>query len=216
MLDPKELRIVLNTLTTKRGLLAKSIENPDLDAKTKEDHIATMKLLDSSLVKLAKLAPKPVPAKPSPPIPPQSRKPKVRGAKDPKAVYALIADDSEDSRNLLKGILEDIGIHKIDCVGDGRATQLALQNCSPPFDLVLCDWEMPGQSGLDAYRSVRTLAKLQDTYFIMVTGMTDKAHIREAIQLGIDDYLGKPIDTEVFTKKIKAVLMGNEPPPHTP
>ena len=125
----------------------------------------------------------------------------------------LIAEDNRDSAELLKGILEDLGIAQIDLVENGRAALYALQNCSPPYDIVLCDWDMPEMNGLEVHRNVRTLAKLRDTHFVMVTAISEGSRIREAIQQGIGDYLVKPIDIDILGKKIKSALAGGEPPP---
>jgi two-component system chemotaxis response regulator CheY len=126
--------------------------------------------------------------------------------------YVLIAEDNHDSAQLLRGVLEDMGINRIDVVTDGRAALYALQNCSPPYDLVLCDWDMPEMSGIDVHRNVKSLAKLRDTHFVMVTAISAASRIREAIQQGVSDYLVKPIDIDVLEKKVKAALAGGEPP----
>lgn len=215
MLDPKELKMVLTTLTTRRSWLLKSLENAGLDETTREETTAAIKLLDSSMQKLAKLA-SVFPSKPTinKPVPPASppRKNNRKPAIEPENAYVLIAEDNHDSAELLRGILQDMRITHIDVVTDGRAALYALQNCSPPFDLVLCDWDMPEMSGLEVHRSVRTLAKLRDTHFVMVTAVSESNRIREAIQQGVDDYLVKPIDIEILEKKIKAALAGGEAP----
>ncbi len=80
---------------------------------------------------------------------------------------------------LLRGILEDLGIKKIDTAKDGREAFYALQSCSPPYDVVLCDWDMPEMSGLEVRKQVKQLAKLLDTHFMMVTAVTEAARIRK-------------------------------------
>lgn len=219
MLDAKELKVVLTTLSKRRAWLLKSIEEQSLDATTLEDYQTTLKLLDSSVQKLARLTasssktspPKqPSPAKPSPTSAP--RRAIKRQAVEMEDAYVLIAEDNHDSAQLLRGVLEDMGINRIEVVADGRAALYALQNCSPPYDLVLCDWDMPEMSGIDVHRNVKSLAKLRDTHFVMVTAISAASRIREAIQQGISDYLVKPIDIEVLEKKIKAALAGGESP----
>lgn len=216
MLDPKELKVVLATLTKRRAWLLKNLGETDLAPEAHEENILTLKLLDSSILKLARLAspaPKPATSKPAATPPSTLRKNNKKPVIDPTDAYVLIAEDNRDSAELLKGILEDMGINKIDVVSDGRAALYALQNCSPPYDIVLCDWDMPELSGLEVHRNVRTLAKLRDTHFVMVTAISESSRIREAIQQGIGDYLVKPIDVEILEKKLKTALAGGEPPP---
>lgn len=219
MLDAKELKVVLTTLNKRRAWLLKSIEEQTLDATTLEDYQTTLKLLDSSVQKLARLTTSPgktnppkqtAPAKPSPTSAP--RRAVRRQAVEMEDAYVLIAEDNHDSAQLLRGVLEDMGINRIEVVADGRAALYALQNCSPSYDLVLCDWDMPEMSGIDVHRNVKSLAKLRDTHFVMVTAISAASRIREAIQQGISDYLVKPIDIDVLEKKIKAALAGGEPP----
>lgn len=122
----------------------------------------------------------------------------------------LIAEDDADSVELLRGILEDMGVEHIDVVVDGRAALFALQNCSPPYDIVLCDWDMPEMTGLEVRKAVKNLARLQDTHFIMVTVISEAVRIKEAISHGVNDYIVKPADTDILEKKLKAALAGTD------
>jgi two-component system chemotaxis response regulator CheY len=213
MFDPKELKVVLSILTKRRVWLLKTMEDKDLDAGTREENTLAIKLLDSSIQKLSKLASAP-PAKPAAKLassaPPLPRKNSRRPPVEPENAYVLIAEDNHDSAELLRGVLEDMGIRHIEVVSDGRSALYALQNCSPPYDLVLCDWDMPEMSGLEVHRNIRTLAKLRDTHFVMVTAVSENNRIREAIQQGINDYLIKPIDIEILEKKLRVALAGGE------
>lgn len=215
MLDPKELKVVLATLAKRRAWLLKSLEDADLDSSTREETTLAIKLLDSSMQKLSRLSsvfPAKPPASKAAPTTPAVRKSNRRPAVEPANAYVLIAEDNHDSAELLRGILQDMGIAHIDVVNDGRAALYALQNCSPPYDLVLCDWDMPEMSGLEVHRNVRALAKLRDTHFVMVTAVSESNRIREAIQQGVNDYLVKPVDVEVLEKKLKTALAGGEAP----
>lgn len=214
MLDAKELKVVLATIAKRRAWLLKALEDQSIDHVVRDDHLTTLKLLDSSVQKLARMntvqPAKPAAQKPLP-QPSQSRRAVKRAAVAPADAYVLIAEDNRDSAQLLRGVLEDMGISKIDVVEDGRAALYALQNCSPPYDLVLCDWDMPEMSGIDVHRNVKSLAKLRDTHFVMVTAISEAGRIREAIQQGVSDYMVKPIDIDVLEKKLKTALAGTEP-----
>lgn len=215
MLDSKELKIVISTLTKRRAWLIKSLEDKDLDSAQREENIATLKLLDSAMQKLSKIPtqaarPSNIPA----PVPANAKKsPRKKKAVAPEDAYVLIAEDNPDSAELLRGVLEDMGIQKVEVVEDGRAAVYALQNCSPPYDIVLCDWDMPEMNGLDVRKSVKSLAKLQDTHFVMVTAISEASRIREAIQHGVNDYIVKPVDVEVLEKKLLVALKGGEAEP---
>lgn len=215
MLEAKELKLVISTLTKRRAWLLKSLEDTALDESQRQELRNTIKLLDSSLKKLAKLGAARTPAAPAVPTPPP-RKTKRKTAIDPEDAYVLIAEDNIESAQLLRDVLEDMKIGQIEHVEDGRSAVYALQNASPPFDIVLCDWDMPEMNGLEVRKAVKNLAKLQDTHFVMVTGVSEAGRIREAIQHGVDDYIVKPVDINVLEGKLRAALAAEEPPKEDP
>lgn len=65
----------------------------------------------------------------------------------------LIVDDFATMRKILRNILKQIGFTNITEVDDGKSGPKALQK--EKFDLVLCDWNMPGMPGIDLLRAVR-------------------------------------------------------------
>lgn len=209
MLQTQELKVVLSTLTQRRAWLLKTLDNKDLVETQRSEHIQTLKTLDSAMQKLARVgngaAAKPAASAPA--AAPKKAKKRVIELSD---AHVLIAEDDTASVELLTGLLEDMGIKNIEVVTNGRDALYSLQNCSPAFDIVLCDWEMPEMNGLEVRRAVKSLAKLQDTYYVMVTGMTEVAKIREAIALGVNDYIAKPIDLDVLERKIRGALGGEE------
>lgn len=207
MLDSKELKIVLATLTQRRAWILKQLESSEPSKESRDECIGNLKVLESAMQKLSRLAPSPTKTD-GPSTPPPSTRGKKKTHIDPEDAYVLIAEDNADSAELLRGVLEDMKIKHIDVVIDGRAAVFALQNCSPPYDIVLCDWNMPEMNGLEVRKAIKNLAKLQDTHFMMVTALSEAAHIREAIGHGINDYIIKPIDTDVLEKKLKAALAG--------
>lgn len=215
MLEAKEIKVVLATLTQRRAFLMKGLDKPDLDAKAREEQIATLKHLDSSIKKISKLASsKSAVAKPQSPSPASiPKKTAKRQAIAPEDAYVLIAEDNADSAELLKTVLEDMGILKIDIVEDGRAAVRALENCSPAYDVVLCDWDMPEMNGLQVRKAIKPLAKLRDTHFMMVTANSETSRIKEAIRNGVNDYIVKPVDIDILETKLKAALAGGEQHP---
>lgn len=209
MLDTKELKLVVSILSTRRAALLKSLEDVSLDPNLRTEHQTQIKTLDLAMQKLVtghqrSHTPPPAPAAPAAAPPPKPSKPRKTVAF--KDAYVLIAEDNPESLLLLKGILEDFGIKKIDTAADGKDALVALQKCSPPYDLVLCDWDMPVMSGLEVRKRVKQLHALQDTPFIMVTAISDIARIREAASQGFTDYIVKPVDMDILERKVKAAL----------
>ena len=73
------------------------------------------------------------------------------------------------------------------------------------FDLILCDWEMPEMSGAELLAWFRSEHQ-GTTPFIMVTSRGDKAHVVEAIQSGVSNYLVKPFNNQQLIDKISTTL----------
>lgn len=113
----------------------------------------------------------------------------------------LVADDEGTSRHLAESAARSLG-HECHTVGDGHEAWEALQ--SESFDVVISDWLMPGLSGLDLCRLLRTATSPGYTYFIMVTGRREDAQILEGMKAGADDYLLKPLDPHALHYRLIA------------
>ncbi len=74
------------------------------------------------------------------------------------------------------------------------------------FDLVITDANMPRFSGFDLVRTIRSDSKYKNLAVAMLTGRRDKEDIKKAIELGIDDYIIKPIKPEVFIQKVRSLI----------
>jgi putative nucleotidyltransferase with HDIG domain len=101
----------------------------------------------------------------------------------------LVVDDEQPIRMLLQKILESNGYtcHTAENAGQAR-DMMAAQSC----DLVLCDINMPGESGLDFIRFV--LKTYPDTAAIMVSAIGDPHLADSMLELGVYDYIIKPMD----------------------
>lgn len=103
------------------------------------------------------------------------------------AVRILIVDDEEQIRRLLARLLEGRGYSCATAADAGEARRLLAQE---PFDLVLSDVNMPGESGLDLVRDVRI--RYPEAAVVMVTGLDDPRYAQEALQTGVYGYMLKP------------------------
>jgi len=117
----------------------------------------------------------------------------------------LVVDDAPFIRDLIKKGLRNLfpGL-VLDEAADGRRAQTLLGK--QRFDLVLCDWEMPGMTGLELLTWFRAQPDHQGVPFIMVTSRGDKENVVQAIQAGVSDYMGKPFSNEQLAAKVKKAL----------
>jgi two-component system chemotaxis response regulator CheY len=197
MLTPAETKVVLNTLKQRRTWLSKTIESGKVDASQQQEYLKTLKLIDSSLQKLASTAQATASAAPT-----GARKGKITVEN----ARVLIAEDQEDSRQMLFDMLEDMGIKCIDEAKDGREAFDKIKGSENGYDIVLCDWDMPELSGIEVHKKAKASNTLRDAYFCMVTGMTESEKIREAIGNGVSDYIVKPIDGAILESKINSTI----------
>lgn len=110
----------------------------------------------------------------------------------------LVIDDDPATRRLVRAVLEGLGLH-IDEAADGPAG-LAFANELIP-DVVICDFTMPGFSGLDVVR------RLPDgTKVLMLTGVDDPGLEREAATAGVASFLVKPFSPRELLDRIEALI----------
>ena len=115
----------------------------------------------------------------------------------------LVVDDSEYNRDALSRRLEQKGF-LVETAADGSgALECA---ASRQFDLVLLDVEMPGMSGLDVLSRLRESRSQTELPVIMVTARAQSADIIEALGLGANDYITKPVDFPVALARIRTHL----------
>ncbi|MFK8000285.1 MAG: protein kinase [Polyangiales bacterium] len=125
----------------------------------------------------------------------------------------LVVDDNEDNRDMLARRLERRGfdVKTADC----GETAIALID-STPFDLVLLDVMMPGMSGLEVLEQVRKTYPRAELPILMATAKTSSEDVVEALRLGANDYVTKPIDFPVVVARIENHLQTRKQAPSIP
>jgi chemosensory pili system protein ChpA (sensor histidine kinase/response regulator) len=103
--------------------------------------------------------------------------------------FAMVVDDSITVRRVTQRLLERNGMRVITA-RDGVDAVALLQENVP--DVILLDIEMPRMDGYEVAAHVRNDPRLKDVPIIMVTSRVGEKHRARAIELGVDDYLGKP------------------------
>jgi chemosensory pili system protein ChpA (sensor histidine kinase/response regulator) len=115
--------------------------------------------------------------------------PVVPKEKTDKRVFAMVVDDSITVRRVTQRLLERNGM-RVLTARDGMDAVSLLQDNIP--DIILLDIEMPRMDGYEVAAHVRNDPRLKDVPIIMITSRVGEKHRARAIELGVDDYLGKP------------------------
>lgn len=127
-----------------------------------------------------------------------------RGTADAEGAGAtvLLADDDAQMRRLVRTVLEREGFAVIEAV-DGLDTLEAIQ--TKAIDLVLLDHDMPRLTGLGVLEELRASVATASLPVIMLTARTDDTE-SQALELGAQDYLTKPVQPRSLVARVKAVL----------
>jgi diguanylate cyclase (GGDEF)-like protein len=115
----------------------------------------------------------------------------------------LIVDDVHDNRILLRRRFERRGFDVVEAESGFAALELIDK---VPFDLVLLDIMMPGIDGIETLKRIREQKSASLLPVIMVTGKTASENMVEALQLGANDYVTKPVDFAVALARVEAQI----------
>lgn len=130
-------------------------------------------------------------------------------AKNKQPAKVLIVDDVDSMRQVNKHILRELGFTKIELAEDGKVALNMLQKAvhsGTPFELVISDWEMPKMDGIELLKIIRSSSDLWRTHVYLLTSMTQKKDVMEAIKSGASGYMTKPINHNVIKEKLKDYL----------
>jgi two-component system, chemotaxis family, chemotaxis protein CheY len=116
----------------------------------------------------------------------------------------LVVDDQRAIRALVKDSLQQLGVRLIAEAEDGEMALSALR--LSPVHLVISDLNMPKMDGLALLKAIRATAGLDKTAFIMLTSRGEVELVRQAVALGVNNYLTKPFTLGLLKKKIETVF----------
>ncbi|MBV6627936.1 MAG: SpoIIE family protein phosphatase [Rivularia sp. (in: Bacteria)] len=115
----------------------------------------------------------------------------------------LVIDDDPAVQILLKRMLEKQG-YEVVAVSNGEEG-IAQAIVSHPA-LIICDWLMPGLSGLDVCRYIKKDPNLSTTFFILLTSLDSVADRVKGLDAGADDFITKPIEQNEMQARVRAGL----------
>jgi len=118
-------------------------------------------------------------------------------------VFALVVDDSITVRRVTQRLLERNGM-RVVTAKDGLEAVSVLQDAVP--DVILLDIEMPRMDGYEVASHVRNDARLKDVPIVMITSRVGEKHRARAIELGVNEYLGKPYQEGQLLQAIEPLV----------
>ena len=132
---------------------------------------------------------------------------------DVSGIGVLLVDDDDFTRMMLRRQLEDIGPRAVWTAADGDEALALLAEHGDDIDVIICDLEMPGRSGLELMLELRGFkggryAKLP---VIVLTAHREAEVVQQAIVFGISGYLVKPVSKQELGQRL-ALAVGAAAP----
>lgn len=121
-----------------------------------------------------------------------------------KNMKILIVDDFSTMRRIIKNLLRDLGFTNTVEADDGTTALPILKGGT--IDFLVTDWNMPGMTGIELLRAVRSDDKLKSTPVLMVTAEAKRDQIIAAAQAGVNGYVVKPFTAVALKEKIEKIF----------
>jgi adenylate cyclase len=115
----------------------------------------------------------------------------------------LVVDDMESLRVLISGLLAQAGAHTFEASGGEQALRII---AAQPVDAFVLDIQMPGMTGIELCRSIRSMERHRSTPVLFITSMDESRALEEALQAGGDDFIHKPIHLVVLRARLNNLL----------
>ncbi len=115
----------------------------------------------------------------------------------------LVVDDDPDIRDLVAFKLGQAG-YEVETAADG-ASALAAVAASRP-DVAVLDVTMPGMSGIDVCRTLRSDPATASVLVVMLTARAQEGDVEEGFGAGADDYVVKPFSPRELVSRVDALL----------
>ena len=127
----------------------------------------------------------------------------VAATRAERRVTVLVVDDSITVRRVTQRLLERNGM-RVVLARDGVDAMAVMQDLVP--DAILLDIEMPRMDGYEVATQVRADPRTRDVPIIMITSRVGEKHRSRAMELGVDDYLGKPYQEGQLLEAIQPLV----------
>jgi two-component system, chemotaxis family, chemotaxis protein CheY len=123
----------------------------------------------------------------------------------------LVVDDNQYMRKMIRNLLVNCGVKDIYEASDGISALDTIRTVGP--DVVILDWEMPLLSGAELVRIVRSpgVFPMPDVPIIMLSAHGERWRVVEAVRLGVNEYLVKPVSAKAIYDRLVAIMTQPRP-----
>ncbi|WP_396593734.1 response regulator [Brevundimonas sp. R86498] len=123
------------------------------------------------------------------------------------SLNVLVIDDNPHMRAITVAILNSAGIRRTREVSDGAMALTALRE--HPIDLAIVDFNMSPMDGVEFTRLVRNRPDSVNPYLpiIMLTGHSERSRVTEARDVGVTEFVVKPVTARAIFERIQAIIL---------
>ncbi len=130
---------------------------------------------------------------------------------DFRSLRVMVVDDCRFMRMVLERMLDTLGVGQIALANDGSDAWEKIEEFEP--DVILTDWEMEGVDGPSFVRRLRMDEESINRYVavIMLTGYTEKLKVTSARDIGITEFLAKPVSARSLHSRLVGIIENPRP-----
>jgi two-component system chemotaxis response regulator CheY len=126
----------------------------------------------------------------------------------------LVVDDFATMRRIVRNLLAELGFRQVEEASDGRMALEMLRQGG--FDFVISDINMPRLGGYELLQQIRADAALQSLPVLLVTSEANKDDVLQAIRLGANGTILKPLTKSSLEEKVRNILLRSSAWPSSP
>ncbi len=119
----------------------------------------------------------------------------------------LVVDDTKIIRKIIAKIMSNLGFDVTEAEDGEDALETFFLS---PVDIIIMDFDMPVVSGVDVLYKIRTTKAIKQPKIIIISSVYDEENISQAMAGGADDFIIRPLDSDIIATKLKLLGMENE------
>ncbi|NKB31906.1 MAG: response regulator [Pseudomonadales bacterium] len=205
-LSKEETKVTLEALGQRYKNLRTRPQRASNSSSERADYESTIKLINITIKKILAYKEEQFPEEELESVEEIENPESDENQRDYSEFRLLLVDDDVGDRGKVRSVLKEQGFEIFDEADDGHNAIAQIKEKAKPYDLVLCDLNMPTISGLDVLKLVRQEEKFSSMPFIMLSKKGNKKQFEEAVQAGVNGYIVKPITAENLLPKIDLLL----------